>query len=244
MRIVKIISLFLATLALADALYAQVPSARFKVRESGLFGLKGERYAKFELSTNNHALPLTDSSVNAGEYYYFLFCPTGDWALDADFVQEEIPKLTLLQNNQALQIVWKSDLGTDSAGTSIVVGFLKDLKLHLPFTVQFVLNGDSSRAEIEVPQIYWPGYTALTDALKDAEQAVGEKRYRNAITMYEHLMQTDSLQVFPQCGEFKDRRTQCFDGHINETLSAYQTITRGTTSRLKDKISQIDLLKW
>ena len=243
MRILKVISLFLAALALADALHAQVPSAQFKVRESGLFGLKGERYAKFELSSNNHALSLTDSSVNAGRYYYFLFSPSGDWALDADFVQEEIPNLALLQNNQTIQIGWKSDLQTDSVGTSIVVGFPKDLRLHLPFTVQFVLNGDSIKAEIRIPQEYWSGYTELTNALKDAEKAVGEKRYRDAIVMYEHLMHADSLQVFPQCGELKNRRTQCFDGYINETLSAFQTAARGTTSTLKEKISQIDLLK-
>lgn len=239
----KVISLLLTTLALSGAVYAQVPSAQFKVRESGLFGLKGERYAKLELSSINHTLPLTDTTVNAGQYYYFLFYPTGGWVLDADFVQEEMPNLTLQQNSQTLPIRWKSDLRADSAGTSIVVGFPKDLKLHHPFAVLFGLNGDSSKADMKVPQEYWPGYTALTDALKGADKAVSEKRYRDAIAIYEHLMRTDSLQVFPRCSELKDRRTQCFDSYIIETLSTFWAATRGTTSTLKSKISRIDLLK-
>ncbi len=239
----KIISLLLATLVLAGALNAQVPSAQFKVRESGLFGLKGERYAKLELSSLSHTLPLTDTSVNAGQYYYFQFSPTGDWALDGDFVQDEMPKLALQQNNQNFQIGWKSNLKTDSSGSSITVGFPKDLKLHLPFAVLFVLNGDSSKAEMKIPQEYWPGYSALISALKETEKASGTKRFRDAIAMYEHLMQTDTLHMFPQFGEFKDRRTQSFDGYINETSSAFQAAVRGTTSTLKERISQIDLLK-
>jgi tetratricopeptide (TPR) repeat protein len=240
---IKGISLLLATLALVEVASAQIPSAQFKVRESGLFGLKGERFAKVELSSNNGELPLTDTSANSGEYYYFLFSAIGGWTLDADFVKEEIPKLTLAQNDQTFQIGWKSDLSADSASTSIIVGFPKDLKLYLPFIVQFVINKDSTKSEIIVPQEYWPGYTTLTEAFKEAEKAAGEKRYRDAIAKYEHLMQTDSLQVFPQFSELKDRRTHCFDGYVDETWSAFQTAARGATSTLKEKISQIDLLR-
>jgi hypothetical protein len=79
---IRFISIFAVALAFAGTLHAQVPSAQLKVRESGLFGLKGERSARVELSSINHALPLTDSSINAGQYYYFLFSPTGHWTLE------------------------------------------------------------------------------------------------------------------------------------------------------------------
>jgi tetratricopeptide (TPR) repeat protein len=239
---IKVILLVLVTLTLVVAANAQVPSVQLKVRESGLFGLKGERFAKVELSSNDRVLPLTDTSVNSGQYYYFLFSAMGGWTLDADFVKEKIPKLTLTQSNQTFQIGWKSDLSADSAATSIIVGFPKDLKLYRPFMVQFVLNEDSSQAEITVPQEFWPGYTTLTDALNEAEKAASEKHYREAIAKYELLMQTDSLQVFPQSGELKERRTQCFDRHIDETWSAFQQAGQSTTSTLREKISQIDLI--
>ena len=243
MRIARICFLIFGAIMLAGHLFAQVPSGQLKVRNSGLFGLKGERFARVELSSKNRTQPPSDIDVNAGECYYFLFSAVGEWALDADFVKEEIPKLTVVQNDRTIQIGWKSDFGTDSTAASILIGFPKELKLHLPFSIQFAINGDSSKAEITVPQEYWPGYSALTGALKDAAKAATDKRYRDAIAIYERLMLTDSLRIFSQFNELKDRRTQCFDGYVNETWAAFQTTSRGTTPTLKEKISGVDQIK-
>jgi hypothetical protein len=105
-------------------------------------------------------------------FYTFLIRPAGDWTLDADFVQEELPKLVLLQNNQTILIGWKTDILTDSTGTSLLVGYPKDLKLNQSFTIQFGLDGASSKVPLLVPQEYWPGYPALTQTLQSADRAI------------------------------------------------------------------------
>lgn len=215
---------------------------QLKVRESKLFGLKGERFAMFELASRSRTLPLSGDSVNAGQYYVFLFRPAGDWTLDADFVQEELPKLILLQNNQTLQIGWKTDIVIDSTGTSILVGYPKDLKLHQPFAVQFGLDGASSKADLSLPQEYWPGYSALTQILQAADNAIAEKKYRDAIALYERLMRADSLQIFPQWKELRERRARCFENVVSETWSAFLSTTRMPSTPLKERISQIDQL--
>ena len=215
---------------------------QLRVRESKLFGLKGERFAKFELANEKHLLPLSSDNVNGGQYYFFRFLPVGGWAIDADFVQEELPKLVLIQNNQNFQISWKSDVLKDSAGSLIVVGYSKDLKINLPFTVQFGLDGTASKADLNIPREYWPGYTALMSALKAASDDVSEKRYKDAIVVYERLMRADSLLIFPQTKDLASRRSQCFEGVIADMWSSFMTTYRTATSSPKEKISLIDML--
>jgi tetratricopeptide (TPR) repeat protein len=239
LRILCICVLFCAGFGFSPA---QNISVQLKVRESKLFGLKGERFAKFELASRSRTLPLAGDSVNAGPFYTFVVRPDGDWTMDADFVQEELPKLVLLQNNQTILIGWKTDIVTDSAGTSILVGYPKDLKLHQPFTVQFGLGGASSKGTLSIPQEYWPGYSTLTRTNQAADNAVAEKRYRDAIALYERLMRADSLQIFPQSKEFADRRARCFEGIVSETRSAFLSATQSPSTPLKERISQIDQL--
>ncbi len=223
-------------------LCAQDVSVQLKVRESKLFGLKGERFARFELANENHTLPLTSDNVNEGPYYYFRFVPVGGWAIDADFVQEELRKLVIIQQDRSLQIGWTSDILSDSAGTFVLAGYSKDLKLNLPFIVQFGLDGTSSKTDLSVPQSFWPGYTALTSALKETDDDISAKKYRDAITVCEQLMRADSLQIFPQSKDFASRRSQCFEGVIAETWSSFMTTYRTQTSSPKEKISLIDIL--
>ena len=242
MRLAKVLFVCTVILAFSDQLCAQGTSAQFKVRESKLFGLKGERFARFELTSQDRAIPLSSEKVNAGQYYYFLFQPVGDWTLDPDFLQEELPKLILLQNNQTMQIGWKTDVFTDSAGTSILVGYPKDLKLYELFTVQFGLDGATSKADLKIPQEFWPGYSILTGALKEADKATAEKKHRDAITIYGRLMRADSLQIFPQSRDLGQRRSSCFESIVNDTWLAFLEAIRAQTAPLKEKISEIDHL--
>lgn len=241
-RLTRTLLVWTVTFVCAVQLCAQEISVQIKVRESKLFGLKGERFAKFELANETHVLPLSSDNVNAGPYYFFQFHPVGDWPIDGDFVQEELPKLLLVQNNQSFQISWKSDVFTDSAGGSIVVGYPKDLKINLPFSVQFGLDGTASKADLIIPQKYWPGYSALMNALKDAADDVSEKKYKDAIVVYERLMRADSLIIFPQTKDLASRRSQCFDGVIADMWSSFMTTYRTAASSPKEKISLIDML--
>jgi tetratricopeptide (TPR) repeat protein len=239
-RIIKILCICVLALSGSDRLFSQTTSVQLKVRESKLFGLKGERFASLQLSSRSRTLPLACDSVNAGSFIYFLFRPAGDWTIEPDFVQEDLPKLVLIQNGQTFQIGWKTYILTDSAGSLILLGYAKDIRLNLPFTAQFGLDGASSKADFAIPQEYWPGYSLLTKALADADKAATEKHFHEAIAVYERLMRADSLQIFPQSKELADHRMHSFEGIVSDSWSTFMSSTRVPTTPLKEKISAID----
>jgi tetratricopeptide (TPR) repeat protein len=243
MQIRKLCVLVTAWCLLPATYFAQPLSVQFKVRESRLFGLSSERFAKLELSNQNRVTPLTSENVNGGQFYYFLFRPAGDWAIDASFVQEDLPKLTLHQDKLALQIGWKGDPVTDSAGALILVGFPKELKLQLPFTAQFRLGDSTSQGAFSIPQEYWPGYPVLMDAMKATDKAMDEKRFRDAIAGCELALRTDLLQIFPQITQFQEHRTQAFERLHDQGLSSLADVIASDKKSLKDKIADLDQMK-
>ncbi len=239
----KLCSLAAAWYLIPTVLFAQVLSVQFKVRESRLFGLSGERFAKLEFSNQNRTIPLTSENVNGGPFFYFVFRAAGDWVIDADFAKDEIPKLTLLQNTQVLQIGWKGEITSDTAGSLLLIGFPKDLKLHQPFIAQFHLADSTTQGTFVIPQEYWPGYPVLMDAFQSTERAIGEKRYRDGITGCEQALRTEALQIFPQLSQFRDRRTEIFELLHNQGLSTLAGVIAADKRGLKEKIAQLDEVK-
>jgi len=224
-------------------LHAQVPSVQIKVREPRLFGLSAERFATVELSNQTRALPLTSDNVHAAEHLYFVYRPVGTWTLDADYITEELPKLMMYQNGQKFQIAWKGEIVSDSIGTSILVGFPKDLKLHQLFLVQFTLGDATSQAECKVSQEYWPGYSKVVGALNTGGKAFDEKRYRDAITSFERPLQDESLQIFPQFTDLRDKRTQAFQQYSADSWTAFTSTLGAEKQNLKEKIAQVEQFK-
>lgn len=224
-------------------LHAQVPSIQIKVREPRLFGLSAERFATVELSNQTRALPLTSDNVHAAEHLYFVYRPVGTWTLDADYITEELPKLMMYQNGQKFQIAWKGEIVSDSIGTSILVGFPKDLKLHQLFLVQFALGDATSQAECKVSQEYWPGYSKVVGALNTGGKAFDEKRYRDAITSFERALQDESLQIFPQFTDLRDKRTQAFQQYSADSWTAFASALGAEKQNLKEKIAQVEQFK-
>ncbi|HTY35633.1 MAG TPA: tetratricopeptide repeat protein [Bacteroidota bacterium] len=241
-KLLRIVCMCVCSLIVAQSARSQGLSAQLKVRESKLFGLKGERFAKFELSSRSRTTPLSSDSVNAGPYFVFLLRAVGDWSFDADFVQEELPKLVLVQNGQTLQIGWKSEIFSDSAGSSLSVGYPKTLKLNQPFTVQFGLDGTVSKGDLTVPQEYWPGFPTLTQSMQSIDKAMGEKRFHDAIATSEQLMRADSLRIFSQSRDFSSLRSHAFDGIVSESWSSYLSTVRSGNASLKERITQLDAL--
>jgi hypothetical protein len=233
----------LSWLLIPAALSAQVLSVQLKVREARLFGITGQRFAKLEFSNQMRIMPLTSENVNGGKYFYFIFRPVGTWEIDPDFVQEEIPKLSLQQDDKIFQIAAKEDIARDSAGSLIMLGFPKDLKPNQAFFAQFSLADSTVRASFEIPQEYWPGYPMLMDALKATERAIEEKRYRDGITACEQALRTDAFQIFPQVNQFRDRRTAFFERLQGQALSVLAGIIGSDKQTLKEKIAQLDQLK-
>ena len=224
-------------------LFAQVPSVQLKVRESRLFGLRSERSVTVELANETRALPLTSENVNSGPYIYFIVRPVGGWRIDADFVTEELPKLTLDQNGDTLLIEWQGEILSDSGRTSVLLGFSKELRLQEPFLVRFALNGETSQTDYTVPSRLWPGYATLMEAFQNGGEAVEARQFREAIAIYEQALKNDSLQIFPRYPDLVEQRTLAFDryGSSVET-SILDTLAEGKLG-LKAKVLQIDRCK-
>ena len=228
---------------LQTVLCAQILSVQFKVRESRLFGLSSERFARLDFSNQNRTNPLTSENVNAGQFYYFILRPAGDWAIDASFVQEDLPKLTLVQDKLSFQIAWKGDIATDSVGALVPLGFPKELKLQQPFLAQFRLSDSTTQAAFAIPQEYWPGYSVLMDAFKYTEKAIEEKRYRDGIAGCERALQTEALQIFPQVMQFQERRTTIFERLQQQGMSSLVSVIASENRTLKEKIADLDQMK-
>jgi Flp pilus assembly protein TadD len=241
--IAKLLSPVLAVLLSSSLLSAQVPFVQLKVRESKLFGLRAERFARIELSNETRSLPLTSENVNAGPYIYFIIRPVGDWKLDADYLNDELPKLTLDQNGQKLSIAWTGEIVSDSGVTSALVGFSKDLKLHGPFLVRFQLNGETIQADFTVPPQFWPAHSTLVAAFTSGEKAVEARQYREAIAIYERALKNDSLQIFPRYPDLVEQRTDAFEQYGTDVETSVLSALAEDTTSLKVKISQIDQSK-
>jgi tetratricopeptide (TPR) repeat protein len=229
------------TLLAPTVLVAQIPSVQLKVKEkSGLFGISPERFATIALSTQNRSLPLSSENVNAGPFTYFLFRPAGDWQIDQDFVNEELPKLTFIQGEQKFPVMWKGEILSDSGGTSLLLGISKDLKLNQKFLSQFQLGDAASQGEFNIPVEFWPGYTVLMGMLQDASKAVGEKLYREAIPLFEKILARPDLGIFPEHAEVRGKRLQAFDTFFEEQYTGFLTTLLAENLKLKEKITRVE----
>jgi hypothetical protein len=239
-HIAKVLFPVLAFSFTSSSLFAQVPSVQLKVRESRLFGLRAERSVTFELANETRSLPLTTENVNSGPYIYFIVRPAGRWTIDADFLTDELPKLTLEQNGRSMSTEWKGEIASDSGGTSVLLGFSKDLRLQEPFLVRFALNGETSQADFAVPSRLWPGYLTLMEAFRSGEKAVEAKQFHEAIAIYERALRNDSLQIFPRYPDLVEQRTLAFDRYGSSVETSFlDTLAEGKLG-LKAKISQVD----
>ena len=105
----RLFALLLAVILVVGSSPGQVPTVEIKIKEkSGFLGMGGPRSIRLQLSNEARQLPLTDSLVNDGEHYIFLCSPVGDWLFDNDFINEDLPKLSIAQGPQQFPVEWKS----------------------------------------------------------------------------------------------------------------------------------------
>jgi tetratricopeptide (TPR) repeat protein len=236
----RFFSLLSGFLFMTTILNSQTPSVQLKIREKGF--LRGERIVQIELSNQNRQAPLTSENVNAGQYYFFLIAPAGDWVLDADFVKEQLGKVTVYQNEKKEPIAWNGEI-IAGGNNSILVGFAKTIKLNQLFLFQCPIDDAMSQVEFKVPQEFWPGFTLVNDLAKQAETAGTARRYKSAITSYEQILANATLKIFAQYDEYKSKRTQCFDNFYNETSAAFQAAAANAQMDLKARIALVDGFK-
>ena len=202
-------SLLIHVLFVAVCIAQQPPSIQLKVKEkSGFLGLGGPRILEIQLSNQNRQLPLSSENVHAGQYYYFFCKPAGDWKIDADVIKDDISKLVIYQNEQKLQIAWKSDVLVEGNNTSVLLGFPKTVKIYQLFLFQIPVGETTTQGEFKIPQELWPGYSVIMDLLAQADRRIASNQNRDAVSFLERILQNPALQIFPLFDEVKDKRTK------------------------------------
>lgn len=218
-----------------------LPSVQLLVKKSsGFLGMGSPLYMDVELSNQFKQKPLTSDNVNGGNYYYFLCKPSKDWTFDDDFVLEKLPKLSLLQDGQKFQLLWKENFNEDTPTPALLIGFAKSLKLNKPFSVEFDYGGGTDSKQIIVPMELWPGYTTLTRLWNEAETFVKSQQQKEAVKVYDQILANTALQIFPEYAQAKTRRIQIFRDVLRQTKSSYIITTSQQALGAKEKMLQID----
>jgi tetratricopeptide (TPR) repeat protein len=240
---IRFLTLFSCILCIGSILNAQEPSIQLKIKEkSGFLGMGGPRTLKIELSNQNRQLPLTSENVNSGEYFYFLVTTVEDWQLDEDFAKEELIKINISQYDKKLSMAWKSDL-IIGGKNSILLGFPKTFNVSFPFFIQYPIDDIANKVEFSIPQELWPGFTSITELIKQAEAAMDAKKFKLAIGFYEQIIGNTNLQIFPQYEKSKKNRIQCFDSLHHETSLSFQTAATDPQLDLNSRIALMDGFK-
>jgi Tfp pilus assembly protein PilF len=221
--------------------FTEAPTVQLKIKEkSGFLGMGGPRIVQLQLSSQDRQKSLNSENVNAGQFYYFVCAPVGDWKINDDFVKEDLAGLVISQGDQKTPIGFKSDITSDGQTTSILLGFPKSLKLEQPFQFQIRSGEVVNQVDYKVPMEYWPGYGRITDMVAGAEKSIGAKQYRDAIPIYGAILGTSAFQIFPQQLECRARRTKAFESFLGDNLSSFQSLQDDTALDLKEKIANVE----
>jgi tetratricopeptide (TPR) repeat protein len=203
---------------------------------SGLFGMSGPKIIRITLSTKNREKALTCENVNSGNYYYFLIQNEGRWQIDADFLNDDLPKLTLIQEETKLHSEFTGDIIANAESTVVLVGFRKTLALHKPFSFEYPSGETISKVEMNIPQEYWPGYSKVTKYLDAGDKASKEQQYKAAVLNFNTILSDKSLAIFPSYSTAKEKRLEAFDKYFTENYGAFSR-SMGSDGDLKQKIA-------
>ena len=214
-------------------------TALLKVSErSGFFGLGSARFISITLSTVTRDTTISAENVNDGSYYHFLVTAAGDWAIDRNFMLEELSKLTITQGNKVFRIETQDSAVNGHDDTSALIGFSKQLKLYEVFAFTFPLSEVMATATMNVPLEYWPGYSKVIRYTDDADRALREHNYVSAITKCNTIVSDESLAFFPQFQKAKEKRLLAFHDHFYESYSSLIDMFVHDTTTLKQKIQK------
>jgi tetratricopeptide (TPR) repeat protein len=193
-----------------------------------------------ELSNQLKQKPLTSDNVNSGNYLYFLCKPSKDWTFDDDFVLEKLPKLSIVQDAQKFQLLWKENFNEDNPTPSLLVGFTKSLRLNKPFNIEFDYGDGIDTKQIITPMELWPGYTTVTLLWSDADGLTKSQQLKEAVKVYDQLLSNNQLQIFPEYANARKRRIEIFRDLLNQTKSSFTITTSQQVLNSKEKMLQID----
>jgi len=220
--------------------FSQAPSVRLKVKQSsGFLGLGGPRFVELRLSNGLRQQPLNSTNVNGGELYYFECRPAADWKFDPDFVKEALSKLMIEQSSEQLPISSESDIISEGDTSIVLFGFSKSLRIQDPFVFKLQVDEVQNQVQFNVPIDFWPGYETITDLSLKAEKAFAAGRYKEAVSLYNAILTSNTLQIFPQHEESKVRMIQTFQAYLDANSSALRALRDSTQLDPKEKITRI-----
>ncbi|MCK9409859.1 MAG: hypothetical protein M0R68_12080, partial [Bacteroidetes bacterium] len=118
-----------------------VPEIKIKLSEkSGFLGMGKAKVAIISLSTKNQDAVLNSDNVNAGHLYYFQMKDSGGWKIDEDFILEELPKLSIMQNGMTYALEPVSPVVKQGEHYELHLSSSKNLQLHMPVTFTVALE--------------------------------------------------------------------------------------------------------
>lgn len=225
---------FFVTLGLA-----QIPSVELKVRErSGFLGMGPARHVSLFLSNKNRSIPLTSTNVNGDNLYFFVLKTIGDWSFDQGFIRNELMNFSLYQHEKKLLIQSTGEI--DLKDSTLLIGFSKELRINDLFLAQFTSKSLSSSAEFHIPPEFWPGYDTFTSLSNDADQQHTNGNFLEAIKLYNHLLQSSELRIFPEFIELKTKRSKVFDSYLRVQVRSANEIMSDQVLPYKERITRID----
>jgi tetratricopeptide (TPR) repeat protein len=230
----------LAQIVLVSAGLSQNPSVQLQVKKSsGFLGLGGARFVELRLSNETRQEPLSSVNVNAGQLYFFVCTPLGDWQLDAGFVKDNLSKLTIEQSALRESISYTSDVRVDGDTTSVLIGFSKSLRIQEPFLFRIQSGDAQNQVQFTVPKEYWPGYEIIENLWLSAERAFAASQFPQAISYYRAIITNSTFQMFPLQAESRLKLIQTFQAYLDANTATFQALKDSTQLDAQKRIAKI-----
>jgi len=132
--------------------------------------------------------------VNSGTHYFFLLQNEGSWKIDPDFLNENLPNLSLTQDSLRLHPGFIDNIIANGDSTIVLIGFQKTFALNKPFAFEYPLDKGVAKIEVNVPQEYWAGYSKITKYFDLGDKAIYGYRYKEAIANFNIVLVTRALR--------------------------------------------------
>jgi len=212
-------------------------SIKLKIAEkSGLFNMGGPRFVRLTLSTKKSETNLTCENINSGTDYYFLLQNEGSWKIDADFLKENLPQLSLTQDSLRIHPDFIDNIIANGDSTIVLIGFQKSFALNKAFSFEYPLDNGVAKIDVTVPQEYWAGYSKITKYFDLGDKALAGSRYKESIVNFNIILGDKSLAIFPTYSTAREERLSAFTKYFEGVFDSLSRAMSGIAD-IKQKIA-------
>ncbi len=197
------------------------------------------RWITLSLSTSTKDRDLNSENVNSGPLYYFIIQNDGDWKLDEDFKNENLPRLKIMQDSSATSVQYSDAIMTESENSSLLVGFPKTFAIYRPFFFTIPVGDTVSKIEMTVPMSLWPGFSQITQYYREGENAFQAGEFKTAVLSFNTIIKDYNLNIFPAYEESKRKRLAAFEQFYLYTTNSFSNTLNNTSIDLNRKIDSV-----